>query len=78
MTFLAHRGIESRVYYPTLLSDLAQFGPHCRRDVLTQAEKASREVLSLPNYYGLAAKDQERVIHEVLNWAAHSQTEARC
>lgn len=75
MTFLAQRGIESRVYYPMLLSEHALFGSHCRRDALTQAERASREVLSLPNYYGLSVNAQERVIREVLTWAARGHAE---
>lgn len=78
MTFLAQRGIESRVYYPTLLTAHALFAPRCRRDALTQAEKASREVLSLPNYFGFAANAQERVIKEVLAWAAHSRDGRHC
>lgn len=68
-THLARQGIESRVYYPRLLSEHAVFRT-CPRGNLTQAERASREVLSIPNHFGLGDEAHARVVSNLLAWAS--------
>jgi dTDP-4-amino-4,6-dideoxygalactose transaminase len=68
--YLAAQGIETRSYYASLLSRHAAFLDHSRCDSLPQAERASREVLSIPCYVGLSPSDQQRVVQGVLDWSA--------
>jgi dTDP-4-amino-4,6-dideoxygalactose transaminase len=61
-THLAARGIESRVYYPSVLPDQPLFANVSRSDALPNAMRASAEVLSIPIYAGLTLEAQSRVI----------------
>jgi dTDP-4-amino-4,6-dideoxygalactose transaminase len=70
--FLECRGIESRIYYPTLLADQAAIAACCRCDELTEARRATREVLSIPIYSGLAAAARERVVDGVSAWSSET------
>jgi dTDP-4-amino-4,6-dideoxygalactose transaminase len=65
---LEKHGIESRSYYSSVLADHAAIASCCRRDALTQAVRASHEVLSVPIYFGLTAEAQQRIIERVLAW----------
>ncbi len=65
--FLRARGVSSTVYYPVALH---QSPVYQRGQSLPQAEKASREALSLPLWPQLAAEQQRRValaLREALN-----------
>jgi dTDP-4-amino-4,6-dideoxygalactose transaminase len=61
-TYLAGRGIETRVYYPTLLSEQPLFAKVSRSDALPNASRATGEVLSIPIYAGLTFEAQSQVI----------------
>ncbi len=65
---LEKAGIESRSYYPIVLADHAAIASRCRHDALTQAVRASHEVLSIPVYFGLTAAAQQRIIQKIQDW----------
>lgn len=65
--YLARRRIETRVYYPKVLSAHDFFG-HYPRAELRQAERASHEVLSIPNHFGLSDASHHRVVASLLAW----------
>lgn len=70
-TFLEKEGISCKVYYPVplhrqaLYSDLG-YAPGS----LPEAEKASREVLSLPIYPGLDQSSQQRICEAIIDFYA--------
>jgi dTDP-4-amino-4,6-dideoxygalactose transaminase len=65
---LAEAGIESRVYYPSLLSEDRVLSTRCRSGELSQARRATTEVLSLPIYFGLDAERQAYVTNCIASW----------
>lgn len=65
---LLRRGIESKAYYPRLLTDHSLFR-ECRRADLNCAKAACGEVLSIPNYCGMSAEARDRVISDIVAWA---------
>ncbi len=64
---LAERGIPTQVHYARCLHQQPVFAAHAR--ALPEAERAAREVLSLPLYPGLRPDAQDRVIAELLSAA---------
>ncbi len=63
---LKERGIPTAVYYPKCLHEQPVFAPlGYRRGQFPQAERAAREVLSLPMHPFLAEADQDRVVQAV-------------
>jgi dTDP-4-amino-4,6-dideoxygalactose transaminase len=66
--FLSERGIESRVYYPAVLSDHPAMAACRCPETLHQSRLASREVLSIPIYFGLTKDAQRRVVDAVTEW----------
>jgi dTDP-4-amino-4,6-dideoxygalactose transaminase len=73
--FLERLGVESRIYYPTVLAGHAAIAQRCRCDELTEARRASREVLSIPIYSGLAAAARQRVINGVSAWSGRNMVD---
>lgn len=59
---LSEQGVPSAVYYPRCLHEQPVFAGLAAPGSLPEAERAAREVLSLPLYPGLSAEDQDRVI----------------
>ena len=61
---LAAAGIDSMVYYPKLVHDYPCFRDHPRvvRDGTPRAQRAVREVLSLPVHPALSADDLNRIV----------------
>jgi dTDP-4-amino-4,6-dideoxygalactose transaminase len=70
--YLATQGIETRSYYPHLLSAQPLFTSRARSDKLPCAEAISQEVLSLPIYSGLEQAAQDRVIDALLSFTPGS------
>lgn len=60
--------IESRVYYPANLANHATVVDRCRCDTLLETVRASREVLSIPIYFGLTNEQQQRIIEAIVTW----------
>ncbi|HEY5961464.1 MAG TPA: DegT/DnrJ/EryC1/StrS family aminotransferase [Polyangiaceae bacterium] len=69
---LATAGIDSRVYYPTLLPDHPSLAHRCRRGDLTQAHRATETVLSIPIYYGLDEEQRTHIAASIVNWCEQS------
>lgn len=67
VTRLAERGVPTQVHYARCLHHQPVFAALAR--ALPEAERAAREVLSLPLYPGLSRAEQERVIAAVLELA---------
>ncbi|HEY3016401.1 MAG TPA: DegT/DnrJ/EryC1/StrS family aminotransferase [Nocardioides sp.] len=63
VTALAARGVESGVYYPRLAYDYACYrdNPAVRIDPMPEAERAARQVVSLPVHPWLSDSDLEQV-----------------
>jgi UDP-2-acetamido-2-deoxy-ribo-hexuluronate aminotransferase len=59
---LAEQGVPTAIYYRRCLHQQPVFAGCAEPGSLPVAERAAREVLSLPLYPGLCAEDQERVI----------------
>jgi UDP-2-acetamido-2-deoxy-ribo-hexuluronate aminotransferase len=59
---LSEHGIETAVYYPRALHQQPVFEHLAKAGALPHAERAAREVLSLPLYPSLSAAAQDRVI----------------
>ena len=62
---LADAGISTKVYYPNPLHTMAFLDASMPEDGVLNAERASREVLSLPSFPGLDPADQERVAAKI-------------
>ena len=64
---LRTKGIPTAVYYPRCLHDQPVFANHGKIGDFPEAEKAAREVLSLPMHAFLSEEDQDRVIDEIVS-----------
>jgi len=62
---LRERGIDTRVYYPLPIHKQPFYHQLGYHEELPLAEKASREVLSLPVHPGLTRAELERIVEEV-------------
>ncbi len=65
---LRESGVESVVYYPTLLREQPLFSDRCRAGTLTEALLAAAQVLSIPLYPGQTQQQQARVIAILNDW----------
>jgi len=65
---LNEQGVDTRVYYPSVLANHRAFSQRCRCDTLTEALRASTEVLSIPSYFGLSSGQQQQVIDALMTW----------
>ncbi len=66
---LTSAGIQTAVYYRELLADLTPFVGRARALELCEAQRAAREVLSLPLFPGLDKKRQDRVLEILVPWS---------
>jgi len=75
--YLQQRGIPTAIYYPVPLHQLpafADFGPH---DTLPEAEKAAREVLSLPMHTELTPEQQAYIADAIRTYVETAQRTGR-
>ncbi len=75
--YLEQRGIPTAVYYPVPLHQLpafADFGPH---DTLPEAEKAAREVLSLPMHTELTPEQQAYIAEAIRTYVETARRTGR-
>uniref|UniRef100_UPI000AB4E40D DegT/DnrJ/EryC1/StrS family aminotransferase n=1 Tax=Rhodothermus marinus TaxID=29549 RepID=UPI000AB4E40D len=63
--YLEQRGIPSAVYYPVPLHRLPAFADYGPFDTLPEAEKATREVLSLPMHTELTPAQQTYIAEAI-------------
>lgn len=67
--FLDDKGIAAMVYYPTSLHKMKVFKDRCEIfGELSNAEKSSEQVLSLPIEPLMTKEEMERVVKEIKNW----------
>lgn len=66
--FLASRGIETAVHYPTPFHHQRALAGRVLFDALPEAERAAREVLSLPLYPELTGEMRQAVVDAVLEF----------
>jgi dTDP-4-amino-4,6-dideoxygalactose transaminase len=77
--YLQSKGITALTHYPIAIHQQEGFpwGRPARVGALPVTEKSAASVLSLPMYPELTNQEVERVIAEVLNWAATRETLSR-
>ena len=73
--YLNSKAITALTHYPIAIhqQEGAPWGRAARFTSLTVTEESAASVLSLPMYPELTDKEVERVIEEVLNWAANRE-----
>jgi perosamine synthetase len=59
---LKDEGVGSEVYYPVPVHQQEVYADSCRGEVFPEAERAAREVLSLPVHPSLTDAEMDRVI----------------
>jgi len=68
--FLAARGIQTGVYYPTVVNSLKSFQV---KAIVPHAEKATREVLSIPVHPSLTKSQISRISKTVNQWLKYEK-----
>jgi UDP-2-acetamido-2-deoxy-ribo-hexuluronate aminotransferase len=64
---LRTKGIPTAIYYPRCLHDQPVFAKQGKQGDFPEAEKAAREVLSIPMHAFLSREDQDRVIDAIID-----------
>ncbi len=65
--YLASRGIQSMVHYPAAIHQLPAYS-HFATQALPEAERAAREVLSLPMFPGITTDEIDLVVNTIREW----------